>query len=575
LVDQHKEARRNFKVALKAGGEVSRAAELGIALLDLDAGPDDDALQVLRQVAMGAGPSSMEAERYAHLALEAGRNDHATDAGTYTRRALDHAAGQPDVEQRVRKVLEKGLGKPIAAESKPANLVEALDGAVLAKDRAKVESLTADLRGQAPAGSDEAALAEYALRRLETAPPAPGRVALLLPTTGNFRSVGAQVKQAFELGWSSGGGATSQITVFDTGETEASALLAAEKAALSNAVALAGPLRTEEAAAAARVAQAFRVPLVGLHQDPAANDGRSWVYDGIATPESQVRALLDHVMGVRGMKAFAIFAPDNAYGRSAADIFQREVERRGGTVTVRELYDAEATDLVPFAKKLGRKDYTARAAEFSKVKSEVAKAGGDPRRAVLPPILDFDAIFLPDNRRRIPVAAAGLAYEEFPIGQFQIKKGGRTIPLLGLSGWNHPELVTSGGPYVRDSVFVDVFLPDEDVAAFIQDFSAQAGREPNTLEAQAWSVGKLLASALSKAPTREAALRGMQEADLPPTATGTTGVDPERGEVLHHFHVLTLNKYGIRKVAPPQNVVPTPESPAPAQPDTAPGPTPR
>ena len=64
---------------------------------------------------------------------------------------------------------------------------------------------------------------------------------------------------------------------------------------------------------------------------------------------------------------------------------------------------------------------------------------------------------------RVPLACAALAYEEFPMGDFQPIPDNPAIPLLGLSGWNQAKLTQSGGPYVRGSRFVDIYaMPIED-----------------------------------------------------------------------------------------------------------------
>src|SRR5690606_8544966 len=155
--------------------------------------------------------------------------------------------------------------------------------------------------------------------------------------------------------------------------------------------------------------------LVSLSQSNEA-DGVPWVYQGVPSIGDQVDALVHHVMVTEGMKRFAIFAPDTAYGRRAAETFQQAVAAKSGTISVEVFYDSEAPALMPFASKLGRKDPEARKAELWRLRKEAEENGGNPSNVVLPPAMDFDAIFLPDNARRVPIACAALAYEEFPIG---------------------------------------------------------------------------------------------------------------------------------------------------------------
>ena len=559
LAGDDKSAGRLFRTVAKAGGDWARAGEIGQIVLDGADKLGSGAVATLRSVAEDGLPDTLNAERHYLLAAFAARSGQAAAAGEHTRTALRFSASDAnfDADLRARFQALAGGTPPPAAE--PLDDVAALDAAVAAGDRAAVATLAAALLASAPADSDEAAIARYAERRV-AAPTQPGRIGVLLPLSGKLRGVGGQIRQAIELGARSATGPYNLVFA-DSGETEAQTVAALEKLVLQDGVVgVVGPITTETAEAAGRTAQALRVPLVGLHQGSDVHDDRAWVFDGLATPGAQARALVAHVMGAREMRSFAIFAPDTPYGQSAADAFEAEVKARGGTIAVRVHYDATSNDLIPFAKQLGRKDYTARAAEFRKIRQEIAEKGGDPSRAVLPPVLDFDAIFLPDGHRRIPVAAAGLAYEEFPIGHFKIVKDSHTIPLLGLAGWNHPDLVTAGGPYVRDSLFVDAWLPDTaEARAFTAEYQGETGREPNGLEAQAWTVGRLIGAWAPGASSREVARQRLAEARFPATATGASGIDPTTRRVDHRLRVLTLQPDGIHEVRPPA----PPEPPGP------------
>lgn len=560
LLDEPKLARRHFQKAAKAGGDTERAAELGLALLDASSKGVDAARAELLGVSEKVALDTQNADRFYYLAVDAATAGDAAQTATFTRKSLKYAGSDPLVEARIRAWFDRlagGPDEPAPAES-GGSLLERLDAAVAAGDRGRVERLAGDLAAAAEAESDDALIAAYAVKRLDM-PLDSQRIAVLLPLSGKYKGVGAQIQKAVKMGFMDGGG-TKRLVFIDTGEDATSAVAALERAVLQEgAVAVVGPLRSDVAAPVARAANALRVPLIGLHQDTTAADDRPWILDGLSTPEPQVERLVAYAMDTRGMDSFAIFAPDNPYGHAAADAFTAEVEGRGGAVTVREHYDPDATDLIPFAKKLGRKDYEARRSEFYKVKQEIERQGGDPSKAVLPPIIDFDAIFLPDSRRRIPVAAAGLAYEEFPIGDFKIKRDGRTIPLLGLSGWNHDELISTGGPYVRHSVFVDVWVPKSaEARSFVRDYQAATTRAPSGLEAQSWTVGRVLAAATrGEAATREELRNALLTASLDtPTATGAQGIDADKRRVSHEVRVLTLTKDGIRELRPPPPAAP-------------------
>lgn len=538
-----KRSRKQFRNVPKGNGDALRAAELGLALVALAEG-DVDALQTLREVSEKVATATQNADRYAQLALAARAAGDTDQAEKMAAKAMEHAEADPGVRSRLTKVLYPTDGPAPALSGSTA---EKLEQAIAAGRRSAVERLAADLKTSAEAGSDDAALADYAVRRLDVTVDSRA-IAVLLPLSGKYKAVGAQIRKALEMGWGAGGGGR-KLVFLDTGDSANTARAAAEKAALElGAIAIVGPLRREYASSVAQVANATGTPLLGLHQANDAAQDRPWVFDGLATPKVQAEGLVRYLMTERGMTAFAIFAPDSSYGHVSADAFEAAVKARGGAIRARVHYDNTSADLVSYAKALAGKDYKARAAEFAAKKREIARLGGDPARASLAPKMDFDAIFVPDNARRVPVAAAALSHEEFPIGTFQVVKGGRTIPLLGLSGWNNAQLVTSGGPYVRRSVFTDVFVSRGDTSAALRSaFQGAAGHDPNTLEAQTWTVGRVLgAAARADVRDRVGFRQALLDATLPSaTATGATGIDNEARRVDHRLRFLSLSRNGI------------------------------
>ncbi|MFK7926920.1 MAG: penicillin-binding protein activator [Myxococcota bacterium] len=543
LKGDNKQARKQFKAVPKANSDAHRASELGEALVSLAEG-DTAAMQTLREVSEKVATSTQNADRYAQLSLAAAASGDDASAATFKSKALKYAEADREVLTRLTQAFTP-VGAPALATDGP--LAERLEEAILAGRRGAVERLAAELAGTAKAGSDDAMLAKYATRRLDVTVDT-RTIAVLLPLSGKYKTVGTQIRSALEMGWG-GGGNGRKLVFVDVGDSEATAIAAAEKASLTlGAVAIVGPLRKEYAGPVAQVAQATATPMIGLHQNGDAATDRSWVIDGLATPKIQAQGLVKYVMTQKGMKSFAIFAPDSPYGRASADAFQAAVEARGGRITSRVHYSNTSADLVGYAKTLAGKDYKARAAEFARKKKEIAAMGGDPARASLAPKMDFDAIFVPDNARRIPVAAAALSHEEFPVGTFQVVKGGRTIPLLGLSGWNNTRLVTSGGPYVRRGVFTDVYVERSDASKALRSaFSSKVGHEPNSLEAQTWTVGRVLATASAADVTDRTTFRSaLFQASLSKrSATGASGVDDENRRVDHRLRFMSLSKNGI------------------------------
>ncbi|TNE91226.1 MAG: hypothetical protein EP330_06165 [Deltaproteobacteria bacterium] len=552
---------KHFRAAEGEGsGAVRNAARLGLALLDAVDGLDSRVAGLLTEASDKEVLPSQNADRYLLLATFAASQNDARKQREYSRKALIWSREDDDVSKRVQDALaqldaeqhqdtETPVDGETPADAEGQTTLDRAEAAWIAGDEAKARRL-----GEQAASSTDAAeaqAAKYFLRAVDAGAVRGDTIGVLLPLSGKYEVAGKQVKEAFELGY---GSQRRKLVFVDSGATAESAVQALEKLVFDDrVVAVVGPLLTDTSEPVRQAAEAMRVPLVSLSQALEVAEGGKYLVQGQVTPQAQVRALLDHVVGVQELKSFAIFAPDNNYGRAASEAFKAEAEARGGKVTIVEYYDPAATDLIPFASKLGRKDYEARAREFRELKEATEEKGGNPDRVVLPPELDFEALFLPDNHKRVPIACAALAYEEFPIGEFQVEKDGPTIPLLGLSGWNHPDLVTRGGLYTRGSFFVDAFWNAEpDADPFVQEYRAETGRSPSALEASAYDVGQLVAGAAkATADNRPAFLSALHEAQVDGGVSGLSGVD-DSGAAERSFHILTMNKDAIVEVPEPK-----------------------
>lgn len=539
------------------------AARVGLTLLQAgDLGNNLKALSLLTALSEKNALATQNADRFLLLAVVSARADNASDVLEYSELALDYATEDPEVEARVRGTLEQlaaGVAEPtlpIRGDSK-FTLLERVDLAINKGDKAAAQLHAQKALSQATAGSADERAANYALQRINAVPVNSRKVAVLLPLEGKYGAVGKQVRESLEYGHKLGHG-NFIFDFIDSGASAETAVKALENAVLERGViAVVGPLLSDETAAVVEAAEALRVPLISLSQSLEDADANQWVVQAMMTPGEQITALLDEVMDNANLKNFAVFAPQNGYGERATEAFTTQVEARGGSITVTEFYDPSSTDLISHAKTLGRKDYDARSREFYDLKKEAGEKGGNPDRVVLPPVIDFDAIFIPDNAVRVPLACAALAYEEFPMGDFQPTKDSPFIPLLGLSGWNNHNLVSTGGPYTRQSYFVDAFLtapnveepawtPPPEVTLFVTEFRAELGRTPTALEALTVDAGRLLAGASLVGSNNRIELRdSLFELDVSGTLTGATSFNDETHRATHKLLILSLSEDAI------------------------------
>lgn len=547
-------------------GPDADTARLGLALLQ-SGQLEPKTLRLLEEIPEKNVPATQNADRYYLLAAAAAERGEDARRKEHAATALKFAEEDPAVKARLLTAIEAlesaPAGTPAAGGNTAASprrdgggRLDKADAALEAGDADEARRLARDVIANA---TDPALVraAEYVLRRADGAAVNPRKVAVLLPLEGKYGGVGKQVREALEYGHRAAGGGYA-LQFVESGATPETAVAALEDAVINDGViAVVGPLLSDETEAVVAAAEALRVPLLSLSQSLDDTTATEWVVQSVMTPGDQIRSLLDHVMGREKMDAFAVFAPKNTYGERAVELFRTEVEARGGKIVAAETYDPDAPDLIEFAKKLGRKDYNARASEYAQLRAHAAAKGGNAQRVVLPPLLDFDAIFLPDSASRIPLACAALAYEEFPMGDFHPTKESPFIPLLGLSSWNNPTLVSTGGPYTRRSYFVDAFLNEAAVeeppwkqseaqAAFVEAYKAAYRRTPSPLEAQVVDAGKLLAAAGKAAPaTRTALLEALLGASPKDPVAGTRGIDPNTHRAQRDLLLLSISEDAV------------------------------
>jgi branched-chain amino acid transport system substrate-binding protein len=545
-----------------------QAAALGLALLAYDSGTaSGNTAATLELVDDPSVPSTMNADRFRLLALQKAQGGAGDSELTLlVENAFAAAEGDPAVEARVARSLAHLAPEDMDVSAGDGSIQDAADVLALEKARAALRAddygRAADLaRSVASTFPDSEHLleAEWIAKRAAAHDPYdPLVIGVLLPLTGTYAPPGKQLKEALELGMDDSGGGV-RLVFKDTAGSADQAVAAFEELVLQDgAAAVIGPLLADAAFPVANQAQAAGVPLVALTQSPGITETGGWVFRSFVTVEQQVDGLLDEVMDHRGMQNFAVLAPESDYGRLAQDEFLKQVTERGGTVSVAETYDPTLTDFRKDAAALGNKDYEARKGELYRLRKEAEDRGEDPSKVVLPPSIEFEAIFIPDSYGRVALVASALAYEEFAVGNFAPRKGAKNIPLLGLNGWHNSELFTRGGLYVQNCVFVDAFYPsDPAVSDFVRSYRDLVGRSPSVMDAIGYDTAKLVSVASRTRPEdREAFRVALAGSNLKAPVASGGRFDGDR-EVARELYVLTITRdVGIERVDAPPDAMP-------------------
>jgi ABC-type branched-subunit amino acid transport system substrate-binding protein len=416
-----------------------------------------------------------------------------------------------------------------------------------------------------------------ATRRVEVHPKTVG---VLLPMTGKYKAVGEAVLRGMKLALS---GSDVELVVKDTqGDVNATAQAMEQLAFDEGAIAVLGPITSDESRRAALQAEELQIPLLTLTRQEDITEIGPYVFRNMLTNSAQARAIADFAMKQKGFKSFAMLYPNLPYGVELANDFWDHVVQNGGQVRGAETYDHDQTTFTNEAKKLVGRYYLEDRHDYVEGVREVAQqtSGQDAFRkrkafeklkGSVEPIIDFEAIFIPDEWKRVSLVAPALAVEDIVtnacdardverIRKTTGKKDLKTVMLLGTNAWSSakgasglPELVERGGKFVICSVYVDGFFVDSQRPAtqrFVKAYRQAYSSDPSLLEAYGYDSARMVRQLVdskqapkSRADFREA-LANVKDFD---GATGKTTFDDKR-EAQKPLFLLSVDNKGVTEV---------------------------
>lgn len=334
-----------------------------------------------------------------------------------------------------------------------------------------------------------------------------GTVGVLLPLTGKFSAVGKRALDSIALSsalFDPSSGSKLKLFFADTKSNEVAAELALVQLVEEHNISVViGPLTSKEAFAVAKRAQELEVINLSLAPREGITDVGPFVFQNALTPKVQVESLVEFCIQEKGYRRFGILASHDPFGTDMAYRFWDAVEKNGAAVVSFESYAPEDTDFqVPIQKLVGlhqsekyRKTELTKIADFQK---ELKKKNPKQRerRIRLQPIVDFDALFMPDGAKVVSQIVPNLAY-------FDV----RDLPLLGTAEWGTGQLFRRVGKPVIGSFFPVALHPDTRRPAqfaFISQYREALGALPDLLSSQAFEAVAVVVAALAKADSGSA-----------------------------------------------------------------------
>ena len=364
-------------------------------------------------------------------------------------------------------------------------------------------------------------------------------IGCLLPLSGPFAAYGQEVLNGILLGMLGApkDGTKMELIVKDTAGNPEKALVEFEALVnIRKVVGVIGPLSSKTAAVISEKAQELGVPIIALTQRRDIVKAGDMVFRNFLTPEQEIDSLLEVAMGQLGLERFGILYPDNAYGRFCMNVFWDRLDEMGGSVTAVEAYPPDVTDFADEIKKMVGLYYprTGNWRGTHTRKNVTGNPESDVKLEEDDPLIDFDAVFIPDTFQRVAMIAPQLAFHDV-LG----------VRLLGTRLWHSPKLLEMAKNYIQGAVFSSGFLTESEnprVLDFVTDYKNNFGATPEILAANGYDTICLLKTIFSenRPQTRDNLRQALLDMPVFQGVTGSFSFDAE-GEALKTPLLLTIS----------------------------------
>jgi ABC-type branched-subunit amino acid transport system substrate-binding protein len=272
-----------------------------------------------------------------------------------------------------------------------------------------------------------------------------GKIALLVPLTGQHHALGQSLQKAAELSLFDQGDDQLNLVIYDTKSTVEGTEKAAIKALQEQAGLILGPVFADHVQAIVPLARRASVNVVSFSNNKAIAGAGVFVLG--FSPEEQVRAILSYAHS-HGKNTIAILIPRNAYGM----LVEREVKAIQAT----------------------QQDMKIEIISYSGELADMAK-DLNPLRT-----LQMDALFIPEGGQALLRLISSLLYHEIPLEKVQ---------LLGTGQWDDELIyqnISLQGAWIA--------APDpQERASFITKYRQAYSQDPERIATLAYDAVAMLA----------------------------------------------------------------------------------
>ena len=329
-------------------------------------------------------------------------------------------------------------------------------------------------------------------------------IGCLLPLSGYYKSFGSKALKGIELALgqfcSQGDRPSIKIIIKDTGSDPDVAVNAVKELFEEHVAAIIGPIFTAESAALE--AQSRGIPIVTITQKDNIADTGDYVFRNFFTPKMQVETIVSYAIEELELKNFAILYPNENYGKVFMNLFWDEVMAHGGKVVGVESYELDSTDFADPIKKLVGLYYelpedlknTDKLIEGEDKSDDFEEGKNENEDDEPKPVIDFDAIFIPDSPKRAGLIIPQLSFYDVD-----------NVYLFGTNLWRSDSLIKMARQYVQNAIMPDIFFAEsssEKVRDFVRTFEKTFREKPDFIEAVAYDTAMMLFQIVSRPDVR-------------------------------------------------------------------------
>ena len=378
-------------------------------------------------------------------------------------------------------------------------------------------------------------------------------IGCLLPLSGRYQAYGERALKGIEIALAKyniqSGASDIKLIVKDTGSKPRTVVKAVEEVIQAKVAAIIGPLVSAELAA--EMAQKNGIPIITFTQKEKITDIGDRVFRNFLTPEMQVKRIASYAVEVLGAKDFVILYPAEKYGDTFMNIFWDEVINHGGRIVGAEAYDPKHTDFAEPIKKLIGLYYDTPSDLMDVVRPPKEEETVEEEQEEKPwrdrgqreeegpePIIDFDAIFIPDAPTKAGLIVPQLAFYDI-----------ENVYLLGTNLWHSAKLIEMAKDYVQGAIMPDGFFPDSQnrqVREFVDLFEQTYATTPGVIEATTYDTSMMLFQILNRSDivSRTAIREELLNIRDYPGVTGLTSFD-QNGEAQKELSLLRIEGDGF------------------------------